>query len=151
MLVIILIIILTISEYYQRNQYQSFHCRENTINLCGTTNDNWTDSHVIKQSDNKVKIRQKQQQQQQTTDEKQNIKELSIIYLPLGWGTRECCLLLSNEKIGEFVILLKGIAQLPQPSLLPYTEQKERGYRIKSAVAAACKYITLNSNENYIV
>ncbi|CAH8662171.1 unnamed protein product [Schistosoma bovis] len=124
-------------EYYQRNQYQSFHCRENTINLCGTTNDNWTDSHVIKQSDNKVKIRQKQQQQQQTTDEKQNIKELSIIYLPLGWGTRECCLLLSNEKIGEFVILLKGIAQLPQPSLLPYTEQKERGYRIKSAVAAA--------------
>ncbi|CAH8678630.1 unnamed protein product [Schistosoma rodhaini] len=121
-------------EYYQRNQYQSFHCRENIINLCGTTSDNWTDSHLIKQSDNIVKIKQKQQQ---TTDEKQNIKELSIIYLPLGWGTRECCLLLSNEKIGEFVILLKGIAQLPQPSLLPFTEQKERGYRIKSAVAAA--------------
>ncbi|CAH8569283.1 unnamed protein product [Schistosoma turkestanicum] len=127
-------------EYYQRNQYQAFHCRENTITLCGTTNDHRTNSHLIKQSDNKMKFKQRQQQQQQQTtdnDKQRTIKELSIIYLPLGWGTRQCCLLLSNEKIGEFVILLKGIAQLPQPSLLPFTEQKERGYRIKSAVAAA--------------
>ncbi|TNN19145.1 Cilia- and flagella-associated protein isoform 1 [Schistosoma japonicum] len=134
-------------EYYQRNQYQSFYCRESTINLCGNTAENKINSHLIKQSDNKVMNTKHKKQQQIVDKEKYSTNELSVIYLPLNWGIRECCLLLSNEKIGEFVILLKGIAQLPQPSLLPFTnefnidksgsEQKERGYRIKSAIAAA--------------
>ncbi|KAK4474563.1 hypothetical protein MN116_001706 [Schistosoma mekongi] len=134
-------------EYYQRNQYQSFHCRESAITLCGNTVENKTNSNLMKQSDNKVVNTKHKKQQQIIEREKHSTNELSVIYLPLNWGIRECCLLLSNEKIGEFVILLKGIAQLPQPSLLPFTnefnidksssEQKERGYRIKSAVAAA--------------
>ncbi|CAH8660570.1 unnamed protein product [Heterobilharzia americana] len=133
-----------LKEYYQRTQYQSFYCRELTIQLSGNVNNTSTNLYPIKQStseDSKV--------QQKYDSYIRNLSEVSIVYLPLGWGTRECCLLLSNDKIGEFVMLLKGIAQLPQPSLLPFSDfqndlnteksptQKERGYRIRSAVAAA--------------
>ncbi|CAH8871783.1 unnamed protein product [Trichobilharzia szidati] len=133
-------------EYYQRTQYQSFHCREFSIELHGNANNSSTNLHTTKISND---VDSKQQQLQMFESCRQSIDELSIVYLPLGWGTRECCLLLSNEMIGEFVVLLKGIAQLPQPSVLPFSDsfdgvnnqksvkQNERGYRIKSAVAAA--------------
>ncbi|CAH8637683.1 unnamed protein product [Heterobilharzia americana] len=106
-----------LKEYYQRTQYQSFYCRELTIQLSGNVNNTSTNLYPIKQStseDSKV--------QQKYDSYIRNLSEVSIVYLPLGWGTRECCLLLSNDKIGEFVMLLKGIAQLPQPSLLPFSD-----------------------------
>lgn len=82
---------------------------------------------------------------------------LSLIYLPLNWGIRHCCVLLSNEDVGEFVILIRGTAELPKSSLIPFPvtspsasspvqPNSEPGgvpsHRVASAIAAACKFVS---------
>ncbi|CAL8089583.1 unnamed protein product [Calicophoron daubneyi] len=73
-------------------------------------------------------------------------QQIRLVYLPLSWGVRNFCLLLSNEEIGEFAVLLHGTAELPKPSPVPEMcaeslavsgQSHRKTHRLTSAVAAA--------------
>lgn len=100
-----------------------------------------------------LKFNQNSFKQQIYSNENSKIK---LIYLPLNLCVRDCCLLISNEIIGQFVLLIRGIAQLPKPSFLPFLKKSNfngsykldesninKDYRLKSSVAACCKCIYL--------
>ncbi|KAF7255921.1 hypothetical protein EG68_12459, partial [Paragonimus skrjabini miyazakii] len=124
---------------------QSFFCRESGLLLDAAP----MDAVVAKTAVIDEKGTKQPEKDLQHTDV--NVaarKSVHMVYLPLSLGVRHCCLMFTNEQIGEFFVLFRGSADLPKPSTIPFIpdgdvpntgKQVKPGYRLTSAVAAACE------------
>ncbi|KAA3681488.1 uncharacterized protein DEA37_0004725 [Paragonimus westermani] len=122
---------------------QSFFCQESGLLLDAASMNDLTAKITI--TDEKG-TRQSEQDLQHTDVNAVAQKSVHVVYLPLSLGVRHCCLMFTNEQIGEFFVLFRGSADLPKPSTIPFIhdtdfpntgKQFKTGYRLTSAVASA--------------
>ncbi|CAH8510920.1 unnamed protein product [Dicrocoelium dendriticum] len=108
---------------------QSFFCKEQVIHLVGANSCGYDPSKRHQEGQTLVDV---------NSDEVQSV---NVTFIPLHLGTRNCCLLFSNDEIGEFVIIVRGITGLPNPSSIPITYDLKTApfvsHRLNSGVAAA--------------
>jgi len=57
-------------------------------------------------------------------------------FLPFNTGKKYCSVLFVNENVGEFLYSIEGVANLPQPTSIPYNPNSPYAVRVSSAAAS---------------
>ncbi|TGZ65139.1 hypothetical protein CRM22_006034 [Opisthorchis felineus] len=132
---------------------QAFFCRQKSAYLC-------TQFSLPKESDTGQLNKSSQffSEEKTSQTESSDNSSITMIFLPLELAKSSCCLLFRNEKVGEFFVIVRGYAELPEPSPLTFPEPDItavdrpifKGNRLSSATAAACFGLPGDSNVIYL-